>query len=246
MNERPSAPPPNTLGRWKVREVDGVLQGTDSVGERRAEIVRRTFDDAGAREAAIATWRARTSISHPALRAVLDAGAWQDDAFLALEAIESPTSSIEQFTTSQPDAAARLRVVSELLGAASTLAHGKLRLASIEAVIDGYGQPKLLGLEDAMPDEGALDTRILELAASFDEDTTRADRIRGADAAALEDLGRELARDGKVTPTSFASDAARGEAALAPAARGRQMQIAMVVIGVSLLLVAAVFYAATH
>jgi hypothetical protein len=242
----PSTPPPSTLGRWKVREVDGVLLGTDSVGERRAEIVRRPFGDAAARDAAIATWRALTSVSHPALRAVLDAGAWQDDAFLALEAIEKPTSSVEQFTAAQPDQAARLRVVSELLGAASTLAHAKLRVTNIDAVIDGYGQPKLLGLEDASEGDGGLDTRITALAASIDDDIARSGRIRGADGAALEDLGRELARAGKVTATSFASDAARGEAALGPAARGRQMQIAMAVIAVSLAVVAAVFYAATH
>ena len=137
-------------------------------------------------------------------------------------------------------------MVSELLGAASTLAHARLRLASIDAVIDGYGQPKLLGLEDASPDEGGLDTQILELAASIDDDAARADRIRAADASALEALGRELSRDGKVTPTSFASDAARGEAALAPAARGRQMQLAMVVIALSLLVVAVVAFAATR
>lgn len=245
MNAK-STPPPSTLGRWKVREVDGGLEGTDSVGERRAEIVRRTFDDAAARDAAIASWRARTSIAHPALRAVLDAGPWRDDAFLALEALEAPTSSIAQFTESQPDAAARLRVVSELLGAASTLAHAKLKLESVECVVDGYGQPKLSGLPDASPSDGALDPRILELAASLDDDAARAARIRSADPDALEDLGRELARDGKVVPTSFASDAAKGEAALGPAARGRQMQIALVVITLSLLVVAAVIFAATR
>lgn len=234
-------PLPRSLGRWRLREEDGALVASDTVGERRAEIVRLPFGgDAAAREARIASLRARTSIAHAAVRSVLDAGPWEDDAFVALEALAGPTETIEAFLARDPDVPSRLRVVSELLGAASVLAHAKQTLKAVEVRVDAYGQPKLLGLEDASEGDGELDARTLALAASIDPDAQRAARVRSATRADLEPLARELGRDGKVVATSFASDAARGEAALDGPARSRQMQIAMVVIAVALLVIVVV------
>lgn len=230
---------PRRLGRWRLREEGGALLATDSVGERRAEIVRRAFGTSrvAEREAMIGTWRKRTSVSHAAIRAVLDGGAWEDDAFVALEELAGPTETVEAFLARDVDLSARLRVVSELLGAASLLAHEGLRLPdpALDLSIDGYGQPKLAGLEDATASKDGLDARILELAASIDPNVARAARVRGASAADLEGLARELANEGKVEPSSFASDAARGERALSQSSRGRQMQIALLILAVALL-----------
>jgi hypothetical protein len=236
-------PTPRSLGRWRLREEGGALFGADSVGERRAELFRRAFgvDRVAEREAMIATWRKRTAVSHAAIRAVLDGGPWEDDAFVALEEIAGPTETREAFLSRDPDLSARLRVVSELLGAASLLLHEGLRLPDPTAgfCIDGYGQPKLAGLEDASAATASasndLDPRILELAASIDPNEARAARIRGASAADIEGLARELANVGKVAPSSFASDAARGERALSQSSRGRQMQIALFVLAIALL-----------
>lgn len=251
-------PPPRSLGRWRLREEGGALFGADSVGERRAEIFRRAFgvDRVAEREAMIATWRKRTAVSHAAIRAVLDGGPWEDDAFVALEEIAGPTETREAFLSRDPDLSARLRVVSELLGAASVLLHEGLRLPdpAQNFCIDGYGQPKLAGLEDASASNAStsnastsnasasnasasngLDPRILELAASIDPNEARAARIRGASPADIEGLARELANVGKVAPSSFASDAARGERALSQSSRGRQMQIALFILAIALL-----------
>ena len=266
-------PPPRSLGRWRLREEGGALFGADSVGERRAEIFRRAFgvDRVAEREAMIGTWRKRTAVSHAAIRAVLDGGPWEDDAFVALEEIAGPTETREAFLSRVPDLSARLRVVSELLGAASVLLHEGLRLPdpAQNFCIDGYGQPKLAGLEDASASNSSasnsstsnastsnpstsnastsnastsnasasngLDPRILELAASIDPNEARAARIRGASPADIEGLARELANVGKVAPSSFASDAARGERALSQSSRGRQMQIALFILAIALL-----------
>jgi hypothetical protein len=261
-------PTPRSLGRWRLREEGGALFGADSVGERRAEIFRRAFgvDRVAEREAMIGTWRKRTAVSHAAIRAVLDGGPWEDDAFVALEEIAGPTETREAFLSRDPDLSARLRVVSELLGAASVLLHEGLRLPdpAQNFCIDGYGQPKLAGLEDASASNSSasnsstsnastsnsstsnsstsnasasngLDPRILELAASIDPNEARAARIRGASPADIEGLARELANVGKVAPSSFASDAARGERALSQSSRGRQMQIALFILAIALL-----------
>ncbi len=242
-------PTPRSLGRWRLREEGGALFGADSVGERRAEIIRRPFGvgEVAEREAMIATWRKRTAVSHAAIRAVLDGGPWEDDAFVALEEIAGPTETLEAFLLRDPELSARLRVVSELLGAASLLLHEGLRLPdpAQNFCVDGYGQPKLAGLEDASASNASasnasvapdgLDARILELAASIDPNVARAARIRGASPADIEGLARELANVGKVAPSSFASDAARGERALSQASRGRQMQIALFILAIALL-----------
>lgn len=242
--KEPEAALPRMLGRWRVKREDGVIAATDTVGERRGEVSKLTFgQDAAGRDAAIARLRARVPLSHAALRAVLDAGPWGlEDAFVALEAL-GPTEPLEAFVE-RADAPARVRVVSELLGAASVLARASLKLKDVVVVVDAYGQPKLLGLEDAIEGDGELDARVLDVAASVDPDAARALRIRAARAADLEALGQELARAGKVVATSFASDAARGEAALDAPARSRQMQIALVVIALALSVIVAVAIAA--
>jgi hypothetical protein len=99
-------------------------------------------------------------------------------------------------------------------------------------VNDGYGQPKVLGLEDATGGAAHLDARLLKLAGEVLPE--HAARIEGATEKDVEEIARVVAAEARGTPTSFAGDAARGEQALSGAARSRQMQIAGVVIAIAL------------
>lgn len=236
---------PRKLGRYRVREwiEDGVrVRATDTIGERSAELVRVPFgvERAAEREAAIARWRGHTAVSHPALRAVLDGGPWEDDAFVAEEELAEPTSELTPWLGSA-DRAAKARVAAELLGAASTLAEKKLRLTTIAVVVDAYGEPKLAGLRAAEDGDGTLDGRILELAASVLEGELAA-QARSVTAETLPALLAALAKEAGGPTTSFAADVARGEDAMSAAGRTRQMSVALVLIGAALAVVAWVMW----
>lgn len=230
-------PAPRSFGRWRTKDADGVLTATDTVGERRAEMAVRAVGTEAERDAAVTMWRERSVVSHPAIRAVLDAGAAQAEgegaeSYVALEQIEPPSQTLDAWLAGSPDRTARARVASELLGAASVLTHHHLRLPDAKAVVDGYGQPKLLGLEDATAGASQLDERILKLAARVLPE--HASRMENATTADVEAVARDIAKDAKGPPTSFAGDAARGEEALSGVARSRQMQIAGIVIAIAL------------
>jgi hypothetical protein len=235
---------PRKLGRYRVQgwieEQPGVARGKDTVGERGAALRRVAYgvERAEAREAAIARWRSHATVTHPAIVAVLDAGPWEDDAFVAEEELAQPARPLAEWMR-DPDVPSRFRVAAELCGVASTLAQKKLRLLSLDAVVDGYGQPKLLGLAAAEDGDGALDGRILELAASvLPED--RRERVRTATPTTLPALLAELSEEAEVPMTPFAADVARGEEEMSTAARSQQMTVALIVIGLSLAVVVVV------
>lgn len=237
---------PARLGRYRVRswvDAGSVAQASDTIGERSAELTRVPFgvERAEARDEAIARWRSLTSVAHPALRAVLDSGAWEDDAFVAEEELASPVTPLPAW---DGDDAARSRVIAELLGAASVLAEKRLRLSSVEASVDGYGQPKLAGLRDSTEGDGSLDARIVELAAGVARDEALGARVRSVTQAGLPSLLAELARASGHPMTPFAADVARGEQGLAGPARSRQMTVALVLIALAFAVIAVLALAA--
>jgi hypothetical protein len=238
---------PRKLGRYRVRAwIDGGLRvrATDTIGERAAELERVPFGIArtAEREAAIARWRIHGAVSHPAIRALLDAGPWEDDAFVAEEELSGPVSEFATWRAAADDRA-KARCAAELLGAASVLAAHRLRLPEIEVRVDGYGQPKLEGLRRAEDADGALDARILALASEA-LDGELAAAVRSADPETLPGLLAALAKRTGGPLTSFAADVAMGEAALGRAARSRQMSVALALIGLAFAIVVAAAYLA--
>jgi hypothetical protein len=234
---------PRMLGRYRVREwiEPGLrVRATDTIHGRSAELERVPFgvERVAEREAAIARWRAHGALSHPAIRALLDAGPWQDDAFIAEEEIAAPVSEPAPWLAGA-ESEGKVRWAAELLGAASVLAEKRLRLPEIAVVVDGYGEPKLAGLSRAEDGDGALDARLLALAAEALEGEL-AEQVRRANPGTLPALLAVLAQRAGGPQTSFAADVAKGEAALGRAARTRQMTVALVLIGLAFAVIAAV------
>ena len=85
------------------------------------------------------------AVTAPALVRVLDAGDWDDDAYVVEEQIAPPTRSLAS-SLARLDKHARASVATGVADAIAALhaggfVHGDLSLESI--VLDGYGQPKL-------------------------------------------------------------------------------------------------------
>jgi len=240
---------PKTIGRFgrlaPMAGEDTRIVATDGVVEREVEIVRLPFERArrAERDALLSLLRDRTSVVHPAVRAVMDAGEWDDDAFAALELLRGETP-LETWL-SGADAAARARAAAEILGAAAVLSERGIALEEPpRIVVDDYGQPKVLGLEHARASEPARTAVTLEslvASAAFAAPAPFAVRIRGAStASARAVVGADLERAaGSGARSSLAADAARGEARLSAATGSRHMLVALAVLCFFVLLVSA-------
>jgi hypothetical protein len=222
---------PRQLGRY-VRMArfgdDDRVRATDSVTDHEAEIVRIPFGkgDRDARDAHVRLLRERSAVTSPAIRAVLDAGEWgDDDAFAALELLRGE-APLETWATSA-DAKARARAAAEILAGASLAEERGLSLGP-GIVVDDYGQPKILGLERSSPgDPAAATVALVARAAELLPEVRRA-ALREADASARDAIRAELEREAQGgSAASFASDVARGDAALAAGAGSRHMMLAL-------------------
>lgn len=246
---RVTSPLPRALGRFgRVAPMPGDDARTvavDDVTEREVEIVRVPFgrDRRAERDAAVRRFRERTTVVHPAIRAVVDGGEWDDDAFVALDVLRGETPLAGWLASA--DGPARARAAAEILAGAAVLAARRLSFAvDPEILVEDSGQPKILGVERALEGDdarvAATEAELVELAATA-APTGWSARIRSATSAALrESMGAELEREGRGGPVSpFTADVARSDAALARGASSRQMLIGLGVIAFFVVLVTA-------
>lgn len=240
---------PRTLGRFgrlaPMAGDDARVAAVDGVVDRAVEIVRIPFGPSrrAERDARVALLRERTSVVHPAVRAVMDGGEWDDDAFAALELLfgERPLEA----WLGEADDSARARVAAEILGAAAVLSDRGIALEGAPAVVvDDYGQPKVLGLEHALASDPARAAATLEALAERAASAAPAAvaaRIRGATTApARAAIAAELERSARSgASSSLTADAARGEAMLSAATGSRHMLVGLAVLCFFALLVSA-------
>lgn len=109
---------------------------------------------AAERDAQVAALRARTTVLSPALVAIHDAGEWQEDLFVATEAVEGSTPlEVALAATEAPSLAERLRWGLALAEAALAVDEVGLALepgAWDETVIDAHRVPRVRGLDRAI------------------------------------------------------------------------------------------------
>ncbi len=120
--------------RWEATDRE---RGRDVIVTR----VRFTTGERKERDELLATVRALYTVSSPALIGALDAGAWEDDAFVVEERVIEPRPLVE----AAPELDAREKAL-----AARTLAEGLAvlheagwTLDAMDVAIDAYRQPKI-------------------------------------------------------------------------------------------------------
>ena len=178
--------------------------------ERRAE-----------RDAFVERVRALFSVTSPALVAALDAGAWEDDAFLVEEAVSEP----------QPLGAAELDAREKAL-AARALAEGIAvldaagwSLPALDVVVDAYRQPRIAIANDveraSVASRAAMLERLQTVTAELVPDAPRA--------SSAAELARAIAvpAGGPSTPLVHASPPARSPALWVVLALGVVVLIAL-------------------
>lgn len=159
---------PRSLGgryrpRWK-EPPSGAPEGTkptlvarDTIVDRELDLARVPFgaDRLVERDALVAGLRARTTVLHPALVAVHDAGEWEDDAFVLTEQVErpSPLRDALEVADSAPTEE-RLRWARALAEVAVVLDEAGLAIARedwLGSSLDAYRAVRVPGLARATP-----------------------------------------------------------------------------------------------
>ncbi len=151
-------------GRYRPRvvepgsaEADGEpsLVAYDTVLGRDVALVRVGFgpERGEARDAFVQAMRARTSVLAPALVAIHDAGAWEDDAFLLLEEVRGAEPIEAALSDRAPPLERRLGWIEALIDAALALDRAGLALPQSDwasVALDAYGVPRVSGLDHAV------------------------------------------------------------------------------------------------
>ncbi len=162
--ERPELP--RLVGRYRLRwreplpgAPDGAratLVGKDTVVDRELDVARIPFgaERLGERDAFVTRLKGRTTVLHPALVVVHDAGEWGDDAFVATEQIERGVPLREGLASLDPSMSERLSWARSLAEAAVVLDETGLAIEPADwerTQLDAYRQPRVPGLERAKP-----------------------------------------------------------------------------------------------
>ncbi len=149
VTTQPSGRPVVLAGRFRIERPldDGTFEATDTSKGTTVVVRHVPFGTERAKERAqlIDRVRALWTVTAPALVLPVDAGAWDDDAFVVEEKVDAPVTSFRE-GSARLDAFERssaARSVAEAIAAlhAAGFVHGDLSLASIE--LDGYRQPKI-------------------------------------------------------------------------------------------------------
>jgi hypothetical protein len=211
--------------RWK-EPPSGAPEGTppslvceDTVLSRELDLVRVPFggEQTEARDALVSALAARTTVLHPALVAVHDAGEWGDDAFVALEQVERATPLEEALPALEPSD--RLRAARDVLDAALVVERAGLALpadAWEHAVVDAYRALRVAGLDRATTSSDETRAQSVRacgalLARLADIDAT------DAPARALVDALRALARACEANEVDLSAARTRLAALVGPA-----------------------------
>jgi hypothetical protein len=149
--------------RWK-EPPPGAPEGTkaslvarDTIVDRELDLARVPFGAARAaeRDALVAGLKARTTVLHPSLVAIHDAGEWEDDAFVLTEQVERPVPLRDAIAgdAGAPSIAERLRWARALSEVAMVLDEAGLALPAEEwarTELDAYRSPRVTGLSRAV------------------------------------------------------------------------------------------------
>lgn len=224
----------------------------DTVLSRELDLVRVPFGPARReeRDALVSALAVRTTVLHPALVAVHDAGEWGDDAFVALEQVDRPVPLEEALPALEPSD--RLRAARDLLDAALMIERAGLALpddAWAHAVVDAYRTLRVGGLDRAVPADdtsgpemvracGALLARLAS-AESADPESAKALQVIGEVARAC--VANEVDLQGARTRLADAAGPAEPERPLLPhvdAESQKRREASLLLLGLAFFLLA--------
>jgi hypothetical protein len=126
--------------RWNATDRD---RGRDVTVTRVAFGPERRAD----RDAYVERMRALYTVNSPALIAVFDAGAWDDDAFVVEERVIEP----QPLGAMELDARENALAARSIAEGVATLEDAGFSLSALDVVIDAYRQPKIAVASDAEP-----------------------------------------------------------------------------------------------
>jgi tRNA A-37 threonylcarbamoyl transferase component Bud32 len=186
---------------------DGRFEAADTSRGAGVVVTRVPFGRERAEERArlIERVRALWTVTAPALVLPIDAGVWDDDAYVVEEKVEAPFTSIAA-GLSRLDAYERASAARNLAEGVATLhaagfVHGNLSLETI--LLDGYRQPKIHTATIAMP--ATAETERVEdrtLRTLLDEIAPGATKTAAVDATAAE-LARAIPHVDPGAPVPF-------------------------------------------
>lgn len=130
------------------------LVARDVVLDREFDLVRVEFgpERLEERDAFVSRTRARTTLLAPAFVAIHDAGGWADDAFVLLERVGQEEPLEVALASADVPRSTKERWLQTLLAGALVLDRAGLALTERDwasAALDGYGVPRVRGLERA-------------------------------------------------------------------------------------------------
>jgi hypothetical protein len=145
----PSRRPVVLADRFRIERAleDGRHEAVDTTRGANVVVTRVPFGPEGREERArlIERVRALWTVTAPALVLPIDAGEWDDDAYVVEERVEAPYTTLASglSTLDRPERASAARNVAEGVAALhkAGFAHGNLSLDTI--LLDGYRQPKI-------------------------------------------------------------------------------------------------------